>query len=52
MLPLGLKLGKSMSEINEMTYETMENIVDAINHEQVEKDIAEGMKLYEGRKRS
>ena len=52
VLPLGLKLGKSMSEINEMTYETMENIVDAINHEQVEKDIAEGMKLYEGRKRS
>ena len=52
MLPLGLKLGKSMSEINEMTYETMENIVDAINHEQVEKDIAEGAKLYEGRKRS
>ena len=52
VLPLGLRLGKSMPEINEMTYGTMENIVDAINHEQVEKIIAEGAKLYEGRKRS
>lgn len=41
VMPVGLKLGKSMDEINKMTYDTMQECLKMVDYKQIENIIKE-----------
>ena len=42
VLPVGKKLGKTEKEINQMAYDTMQEVLEMINYEAAEKLYEEG----------
>lgn len=45
VMPTGLKLGKTKDEINQMSYETLCEILSKIDYSKVEKDYNRGKEL-------
>ena len=42
IMPEGIKLGKTDKEINEMTYQTMQEVMNMINYDKAEELYKEG----------